>query len=176
MAINALLSKLDHKKCNNGYIARCPAHDDHTPSLSVSVTDTGRILLKCFAGCTVSDIVKELDITTADLFSESQERKIVAIYNYVDENEILLYQVVRFEPKGFAQRMPEGNGGWIWNLNGVRRVLYRLPEILSQQTIYIVEGEKDCDRLWSLGFPATTNAQGAGKWREEYTKTYVTNG
>jgi len=95
-------------------------------------------------------------------------RTIIASYNYTDENGALLYQAVRFEPKGFLQRKPDGNGGWDWKLDGVRRVLYRLPEIAKAETVYVVEGEKDADRLWSLDIPATTNPQGAGKWREEY--------
>src|SRR5712692_7224948 len=103
--------------------------------------------------------------------SKQQSRKIVAVYDYTDEHGTLLYQVVRFDPKDFRQRRPDGNGGWSWNLNGTRRGLYRLPEILTQATVYIVEGEKDADRLWSLKIPATTNPQGAGKWREEYSQT-----
>jgi putative DNA primase/helicase len=48
--------------------------------------------------------------------------------------------------------------------------LYRLPDVLKAETVYIVEGEKDTDRLWSLGIPATTNPHGAKKWREEYNQ------
>jgi putative DNA primase/helicase len=103
--------------------------------------------------------------------AEQAGRRIVASYDYLDENGTLLYQAVRFEPKGFAQRSPGGNGGWTWKLTGVTRVLYRLPEILKVETVYIVEGEKDADRLWSMGIPATTNPQGAGKWREEYSES-----
>jgi hypothetical protein len=44
----------------------------------------------------------------------------------------LLYQVVRFAPKDFRQRRPDGPGGWTWNLKGVRRVLYRLFELLHE--------------------------------------------
>jgi hypothetical protein len=51
----------------------------------------------------------------------------------------------------------------------VRRVLYRLPELLaSTRGIVVVEGEKDADRLASLGIVATCNVGGAGKWRAEY--------
>jgi 5S rRNA maturation endonuclease (ribonuclease M5) len=103
------------------------------------------------------------------------ERKIVATYSYVDESGKLLFEVVRYEPKAFAQRQPDGKGSWIWNLNGVRRVLYRLPDVLravqSGETIFVVEGEKDADALCGLGLVATTNPQGAGKWREDYSET-----
>src|SRR5215210_5483238 len=93
-----------------------------------------------------------------------QSRKIVATYDYRDEINTLLFQVVRYAPKGFAQRKPDGHGRWIYNLKGARRVLYHLSEILKAKTVYIVEGEKDADRLWSLGIPTATNPQGAGKW------------
>ena len=71
---------------------------------------------------------------------------IIATYPYRDEAGELLYEVVRYEPKSFLQRKPDGSGGWIWNLSGVRRrVLYRLPQIQRQTTVYIVEGEKDAE-------------------------------
>jgi hypothetical protein len=100
-----------------------------------------------------------------------QGRTIVAAYDYRDESGTLLYQVVRYTPKDFAQRRPDGKGGWLYNLNGARRVLYRLPQLLRADTVYLVEGEKDADRLWSLGLPATTCPGGAGKWRDEYTQS-----
>jgi hypothetical protein len=94
--------------------------------------------------------------------------KIVAKYDYVDESGKLLSQVVRFEPKDFRQRKPDGNGGWSWNLDGVRRVPYRLPEILQAQDLLIVEGEKDVEASETLGRSATCNSGGAGKWLPEF--------
>ncbi|MGI8913000.1 MAG: DUF927 domain-containing protein [Chloroflexota bacterium] len=99
-------------------------------------------------------------------------RWIVATYDYTDEAGTLPYQVVRYEPKAFKQRRPDGKGGWVWNLAGVRHVPYRLPELLAAPNdadIYIAEGEKDVDRIRSLGLFATCNAGGAGKWRAEYS-------
>ncbi len=100
--------------------------------------------------------------------------RIVATYDYCDEAGALLYQVVRFDPKDFKQRQPAGSGKWKWGLEGVRRrVLYRLPELLrspKERPVFIAEGEKDADRLRSLGLLATTNAGGAGKWRPEYNE------
>jgi putative DNA primase/helicase len=98
--------------------------------------------------------------------------RIVATYDYRSANGDLLYQVMRYDPKGFSQRRPNGKDGWITNLNGVRRVLYRLPELLSRPDEIVVapEGEKDVDRLTAEGFLATTNPMGAGKWRDEYSK------
>ena len=96
--------------------------------------------------------------------------KIVAEYDYADENGTLLYQVVRNDPKDFRQRRPDGNGGWIWNLDGVRRVPYRLSEVLQypDATVFFCEGEKDADRVASLGHCATTVA--SGKWSDDCVK------
>lgn len=89
-------------------------------------------------------------------------------YDYRDERGRLLYQVVRKIPKDFRQRKPDGTGGWIWSIGDVRRILYRLPQVLKaplEQTIFIVEGEKDAERLLAHKLVATTNPQGAGKWQ-----------
>jgi hypothetical protein len=106
----------------------------------------------------------------ADLFDDALQPQIAATYDYSNEQGDLLYQVVRYEPKDFKQRRPDGNGGWIWNLKGVQRVLYRLPEVLAQESIFVCEGEKDCDTARGLGLVATCNPGGAGKWRGEFSE------
>jgi putative DNA primase/helicase len=95
---------------------------------------------------------------------------VVARYDYRDEQGTLLYQVERLEPKRFRQRRPDGNGGWIWKLDDVRRVVYRWPELLKfpDATVFVCEGEKDADRVASLGHCATTVA--CGKWTDECVK------
>lgn len=95
---------------------------------------------------------------------------IVATYDYHDEKGNLLFQVVRYQPKDFKQRRPDGKGGWLWNMNGVRKVLYHLPELLAlpvDSTVFIAEGEKDVDAIRSLGLAATCNSGGAGKFTED---------
>lgn len=59
------------KKNGNGWTARCPGHDDHKNSLSVSQGADNRVLLKCFAGCTVEDIVSAMGLKMTDLFSDN---------------------------------------------------------------------------------------------------------
>jgi putative DNA primase/helicase len=85
-----------------------------------------------------------------------------ASYDYVDEDGILLSQVIRHEPKDFRQRRPDGREGWIWNLEGVRRVLYHLPDLIaaSGNLIFITE-VKGLRQRPALGFTATTNMGGA---------------
>ena len=81
---------------------------------------------------------------------------------------------MRFEPKGFRQRRPDGRDGWIWNLQDTRRVPYLLPDLVKAvaagETIYVPEGEKDVDNLRAIGFAATTNPGGCKKWRSEYSE------
>lgn len=101
----------------------------------------------------------------------SQKRQELISYSYQDEHGRLAYQTVRYEPKDFNQRRPDGKGGWLWNMRGVSSYFpYRLPDLLRNPDalVFIAEGEKDADNLARNGFVATTNVGGAGKWREEY--------
>jgi hypothetical protein len=102
---------------------------------------------------------------------------IVAIYQYTDENGELLFEVMRHDPKNFRQRRPDDRGGYVWNIKGVRLVPYRLPELIEDlaqdRTVFIVEGEKDVDRLRKLGIPATCNPMGIKKWHDEFSPTFA---
>ncbi len=185
--LSALLRALQpHKlrKSGNGWAACCPAHEDKRPSLAITKAPNGNVLLKCHAGCSTEDVLAALDLTMSVLFADHGEpmatrpRPSIATgepeitYDYRDESARLSFQVVRLPGKNFRQRRPDGKGGWIWNLDGVERVLYRLPELLesgSDRIVYVVEGEKDVETLRGLGEVATTNPGGAGKWRPEYT-------
>jgi hypothetical protein len=104
----------------------------------------------------------------------SMPRKLAETYDYTDEHGDLRFQVCRLEPKDFLQRRPDGKGGWIWDLKGVHRVLYRLPEVIEEvaqgRPIFICEGEKDCDNLANIGVPAATNPGGANKWSSEFNE------
>jgi Family of unknown function (DUF5906) len=116
--------------------------------------------------------------------AKATPRKLVETYDYTDEHGDLRFQVCRFEPKDFRQRRPDGLGGWVWNLDGERRILYRLPEVIEEiaqgRPVFIVEGEKDADNLAAIGVVATTNPGGASKakpgsayrskWLPEYSE------
>ena len=110
--------------------------------------------------------------------SDNSQRRIVDTYDYTDADGRLLYQTVRFSPKGFAQRRPDPDrpGGWLWNLDGVAPVPYRLPALLealaASTQVYVVEGEKDADRLAAWGLCATTNHGGAKKWKAEHAACF----
>ncbi|MGA2068766.1 MAG: hypothetical protein ABSG86_27610 [Thermoguttaceae bacterium] len=156
--------------------ACCPAHDDRRQSLSVAVGDGGGVLLKCHAGCPTESVVEAMGLKMRALFPSHVGRNgnpATATYYYLDEDGRPLFQVLRYTPKSFSQRRPDGKGGWIASVRGVRRILYRLPELLAapaSKVVYIVEGEKDVDRLRSLGLVATCNPMGAGKWRPEFAE------
>jgi len=163
---------------------RCGFHDDARESAGVYERD-GIWRVKCHGcgfggdvfdvrakaeGRDVADVLRETNATTNGQHNgqgkSKPQRKIVADYDYVDSFGALLYQVVRYHPKDFRQRQPDGNSGWIWNMKGVDRVLYRLPEINqsdAERFIFIVEGEKSADYLNKRDLCATTTVGGAEK-------------
>ncbi|WP_420811181.1 MAG: hypothetical protein ACJ3UO_00435 [Dehalococcoides mccartyi] len=168
--IDDILAKLQGvKKNGSGWMAFCPAHDDgyshgykEGQSLSVSEKD-GKVLMKCFAGCQTADILHKLYVSQDEINHGSaqvrkakhkSEGKIIQTYDYTDMHNDLLYQVVKYEPKGFKQRRPDGKGGWIYKLDGINTVPYHLYElwegVATNKTIYIAEGEKDVDNLRGL--------------------------
>ena len=188
MEVTAILSHLEGvRKSDGGWSARCPAHEDRRSSLSISTGDDGKILLHDHAGCSTEEIVAKLGLRMADLMPSSDgqhagngKAEISKTYDYTDEQGNLLYQVVRMIPKDFRQRRPKSGGGWEWKIGNVRRVLYRLPALIAapaEETIFVVEGEKDVDRLVKLGLAATCNAGGAdngtgSKWLPEFAQHF----
>ncbi len=159
----------------NKYQALCPAHDDHNPSLSVTVLN-GKTLIHCHAGCDYYEILKALGIDPNNkVYSDDKTE----YYDYQDEQGNLVYQAIRRYPKSFSYRRPDpiNPDKWINNLNGVERSLYHLPQVIEAvqkgETIYIVEGEKDADNLIShFKLTATCNPFGVGKWKSDYS-TYL---
>jgi hypothetical protein len=111
----------------------------------------------------------------SDIFRDAR-----AVYDYIDERGVLLYQVGRDAEKHFAQRRPNigrdpREPEWLYETTGVRRVLFNLPElkvaIAQGHRVYVVEGEKDAKNVDELGLIATTAAMGAkAPWLPEYTE------
>lgn len=160
--ILSLLKNL--KRTSNGHSARCPSHDDHKNSLSISQGSGGKVLLKCFAGCSYQDIVSSLGIS---MNGNGHKSEVEAIYDYTDENGNTLYQIVRLAGKEFRQRHFDKSGREAWNLNGVRRVPYRLAELVNLPAHYdfvMTEGEKDANTLAKHGLVATNHKS----WRPEF--------
>lgn len=124
----------------------------------------------CQAGTGLSALAEHLGIKAEGNGSIPQ-----TVYPYYSADGVLLYEVVRYykgKEKSFFQRHPDANGDMVNGMNGVERVLYRLPELVSRQPntpVYIVEGEKDVEMLRMRGLVATTNVGGAGKWQAGYS-------
>src|SRR5262249_39976339 len=75
MTTDTILGRLkDVKRVASGWSARCPAHDDRRPSLSIIVGAEGRTVVHCHAGCSPGEIVEALGIRLADLFGEPESR------------------------------------------------------------------------------------------------------
>jgi putative DNA primase/helicase len=175
-----IASKLGGKVVNGRALVPGPGHSAHDRSLSIKPDASAPEGFIChsFSG---DDFAQCRDYAKARLGLPSvhdgnktakPQQNIVANYCYEDERGDSLFEVVRFNPKDFRQRRPDGHGGWIWNLDGVRRIPYRLPELIEAvangYVIALVEGEKDVDALSKIGIHATTFPGGAGKWRQEY--------
>ncbi|WP_327302929.1 DUF3987 domain-containing protein [Streptomyces sp. NBC_01298] len=171
-----------HGSKGRGTAWQCVAHEDRSPSLSVTNGAKG-VVINCHAGCASEDVVSALGLTMADLFDEPLQKRerpqVVAEYPYVDEHGQVLYIVRRIEPgydgerKTFRQFKPDGTAG----VSGIRRVLYRLPEVIAAAgagvPVFVVEGEKDADNLRATGATVTCNVGGAGKWSDDYTRHLV---
>ena len=166
----AALAGVRGPDANGWYTALCPFHDDlRRPNLRLS--ERGFSCMACGEKGNLRALASRLDVAIPASSRTPFEYRIVGEYDYKDEDGKLLFQVVRLFPKEFRQRRPDGASGWIWKLGSTRRVLYRLPELLAarpDETVFVVEGEKDVERLLGLDLVATTNPQGAGKWRDEY--------
>jgi AAA domain len=180
MTIDDLLGHFENVRQagDSQWSAQCPVHDDRTNSLCIKAADDGTLLLKCQANCNTADVLRAKGLEFRDLFPSnngnghaSSKPEIEKTYDYRNETGEVIFQVVRYRPKGFRQRRPKDGGGWDWSVKGLRVVPYRLPELFAapEEIVFIPEGEKDCDNLARIGIVATTNAGGAGKWNADHS-------
>lgn len=176
-------------------VVKCPAHDDGNPSLSVSPGDRQPVILHCHAGCHPDQIIEAGGLDWAQVCNPLDEAERIEnsgtwtpagvasnVYRYVDHEGTVLYEVMRVPTpdgkKRFLQRRPdpEAPHGYRWNLDGVQRVLYRLPQVMAAvrdgRTIHVAEGEKCAEALQGVipeGEEATCNSGGAGKWDDSFS-------
>lgn len=176
MQLEDLLDRLERVEKRQGYyVSRCPAHEDGIASLSIREAEDGKLLVRCHAGCTYESIIAALGVTSLS-GGETTDDEAEVVYTYTDENGTPLFESVRLAGKKFRQRHIS-NGEYVWGLKDVRRVLYRLPEVLEQafqnKLVIVCEGEKDVEALREAGQVATCNPMGAGKWLDEYSQCLV---
>lgn len=170
---------------------KCPFHDDQKASLAFDLAEG---IWFCHAGCGDGGLIdfevklnggsrdearsRMEEIMHADHLFESRRVKPIAVYPYTDALGRVVFEKLRYEPKRFVQRKPLADGRYQYKLGDVEKPLYRLPEILTANEIVVCEGEKDCDRVLAafaaeklpadFRIAATTNFDGAGKWKNEY--------
>jgi P4 family phage/plasmid primase-like protien len=178
--IGEILNKLTRvKKLADGWQADCPCPGHDSPAGHLSVKDAAdKALVTCFNQHNYDDICKALGYESLSYSNGAHptnlQRQIVAVYPYHNEKGAVLFEVCRFQPKGFAQRRTDGT----WGLQGVTPVLYHLPSVKqavsTESTVFICEGEKDADNVVSkFSVTATCNPMGAGKWRTGYSQSLV---
>lgn len=188
MNIDEILSRFDRVKKDGGqFAALCPVHQDKTASLRIK-EEGGKILVKCHAGCTVTEIVSAVGLKMSDLFLEPLVKtkgsrlatSAETVYRYTDAKGEYLFEKARKPGKEFVQRINTGSGlvFQLAELGDAAKTLYRLPELISaldsNETVYICEGEKACDKMYEVGLAATCQPGGAsrtdGKWLPMHTK------
>ena len=169
------------RRSGNGWLARCPAHDDHAPSLSIAEGPDGRVLLRCHAGCETEAVVRALGLSMRDLFpaarperpaqrergagsgSGPRRKPRATRYELRDpEGRLVAVHVREDGPQGkkLWWERPDGRRG----LEGLRVAdlpLYAVDRIAAADRAIVVEGEKACEALLRLGLPAVGTVTGA---------------
>lgn len=183
------------QKSGGGWVARCPAHGDDNPSLSIARGEDGRWLIHCHAGCSAEQVVEAVGLKMADLMpsNDRPQRTIkgrwgrwVCDYVYTDEKGTVLYKSCRYVKddgrKTFIIKTPdpEAKFGWSFGLakKNIARVPFRLPRVVAAakagKTIVVVEGEKDVMTVEEVaGCAATCNVAGAMKWGYRFPENWI---
>lgn len=162
--------RTDKRASNGDYMCKCVFHrHNHSDKFKMNVGLNGWYCNSAGEGGSLVELARHLGIqfnsNTEAYHMDTNE----VVYDYTDENGELLFQVVRKPGKKFSQRRIV-NGEIVWDLKGVRRVPYRLKELLESmerdESVFICEGEKDVDNVRKLELTATCNPGGAGKWKK----------
>jgi len=181
------------RRSGSSFMAKCIFHEDSKPSLSVR-PDRG--IWKCH-GCGKGGGIIDMELLLGDpKDTQAAIARIAdivglpqlklgggpeAVYQYRDPQGIPVFQVVRFPGKKFMQRKRAADGSWDWKTSDTKMVLYNLPEVICAKEVFIVEGEKDADRLMDTLEAAgmrpkvagTTSPRGAGKWLDEFAPYFI---
>jgi putative DNA primase/helicase len=193
MTAETIAKALGGSKAGGGWTARCPAHDDRDPSLSIHDSGDGKVLVRCHAGCEQKRVIDAL--RNRGLWANSHRGHgkisafepnngsgkawtIISEHIYRDEHGKPYLRVRKCLDEKGRKQYPQSkwNGNeWVSGKPAGAKIPYQLPQLLAAPataTIYIVEGEKCCDALTRLGFVSTCNSEGADdgngkKWTPE---------
>jgi len=185
------------KPRGEGYMARCPAHEDQENSLSIDLGQDGRVLLNCFAGCPVDRIVAAVGLKLRDLFlNDRQNNTGFATVAGLSRDKALPEEFLRSRglkaredgvviPSRLGGGSPatrqrlrkalKAKDGWLWLFGKGKPVPYgldRLQEARAAGFLNVVEGESDCWTLWFHGLPALgiPGADMTGKLEAEHAR------
>ena len=193
-SIDDVVRALEAKGCNpqssgDGYKALCPAHDDHTPSLSIFPGNKGGVGLKCFSqDCAYKEILEALGLSSpsngrrrAGSGDAKRPQALpagddVTRYQYQREDGSIAFVVVRRDTatgKRISQWTPAGGDLWLPKGPTGKRPLYCLPGLMAQPVelgVTVFEGEK-CVEAFIATWPksaglVTTWAGGTKSWRK----------
>ena len=173
-----------YRRSGSGYMARCPAHEDRTPSLAIDEGRSGNVVLKCHAGCPSEAVVAAMGLKMSDLYADSHanhggkgtEKQTVATYTYTDAEAVPVFYRDRREwlehgeiKKDVLPRQLDGTR------KGTPPVPYRLHEVAAgidtDGTIVLVEGEKAADALSESGYTATTTGSSTS-WKPAFAEHF----
>lgn len=191
MHLNDIVSRFQSPKPNgnNSFMVRCPCHNDSTQSLSISEKN-GKILLNCFAGCRTEDILHSAGLEMKDLFADKPSfttpKPPNVEYIYSDKLKKIRYYLFKNGQwkKSFYWQHKDENGQWQKDKGNCKVPLYKqdlLSDVPPEETVYIVEGEKDCDTMTDkLHFRAVSAPNGAtatkggtkNKWNSDYNSLF----
>ncbi|MGN0503279.1 MAG: hypothetical protein ACI4HN_10165, partial [Ruminococcus sp.] len=189
MHLNDIVSRFQSPKPNgnNSFMVRCPCHNDSTQSLSIS-EENGKILLNCFAGCRTEDILNSVGLEMKDLFTDKLNHNTPkppsVEYIYSDKlKKIRYYKWDKGQwKKLFCWKHKDDSGNWQSGKGNCKVPLYKqnlLSDVPPEETVYIVEGEKDCDTMTDkLHFRAVSAPNGAtkgntkNKWNSNYNSLF----
>lgn len=176
MHINDFLNRLEKVEGDHGrWKARCPAHEDKNPSMSIGLSDDGKILVNCFRGCSAEQITGAMGLTLSDLYLDPPKQAPGVSARATKEAEYLyaggqLKKVKYRNADGskFCSWLHRDGNSWAKGRKGIAPGLFQSQPDLSE-VVFLVEGEKDVDNLKRARLPAVTLPDGSqSKWEPEY--------
>ncbi len=170
MKINEFLGRLESvTQVSGGWMARCPAHGDSNPSLSVSEGSDGRILVKCHAGCETQAVVEAMGLKMSDLMPErpvaagpaaKKPKRDLGVkeceYVYQDADGAPLYRVERYRKpngeKNFLQARLDANSryGWTWGLHEKKTGKLLVKHMVPYHLPLVVKAAKEGKTIFVL--------------------------